>query len=89
MAEGHGRRRRINLSENEEGHVRRRRISQSEDDWEERRVRKIGQLDEWEVQGVHRMGQPDDNFERPEKGKQRLNTHLPEEMDNRSHTANQ
>ncbi|XP_058601777.1 supervillin isoform X4 [Onychostoma macrolepis] len=81
VAEGHSRRRRINLSENEEGHVRRRRISQSEDDWEERRVRKIGPLDEWEVQGVHLMGQPDDNFERPEKGKQRLNTHLPEEMD--------
>uniref|UniRef100_A0A673KS50 Supervillin-like n=1 Tax=Sinocyclocheilus rhinocerous TaxID=307959 RepID=A0A673KS50_9TELE len=78
---GHGRRRRINLSENEEGHVRRRRISQSEDDWDGRRVRKIGQLNEWEVQGVHRMGQPDDNFERCEKGKQRLNTHLPEEMD--------
>ncbi|XP_016354999.1 supervillin-like isoform X3 [Sinocyclocheilus anshuiensis] len=81
VAEGHGRRRRINLSENEEGHVRRRRISQSEDDWEERRVRKIGQLDAWEVQGVHRMGQPDDNFERPDKGKQRLNPHLPEEID--------
>uniref|UniRef100_A0A9J8ASR2 HP domain-containing protein n=1 Tax=Cyprinus carpio carpio TaxID=630221 RepID=A0A9J8ASR2_CYPCA len=81
VAEGHGRRRRINLSENEEGHVRRRRISQSEDDLEERRVHKIGQLDAWEVQGVHRMGQPDGNFERPEKGKQRLNTHLPEEMD--------
>uniref|UniRef100_A0A673KVJ5 Supervillin-like n=1 Tax=Sinocyclocheilus rhinocerous TaxID=307959 RepID=A0A673KVJ5_9TELE len=81
VAEGHGRRRRINLSENEEGHVRRRRISQSEDDWDGRRVRKIGQLNEWEVQGVHRMGQPDDNFERCEKGKQRLNTHLPEEMD--------
>lgn len=81
VAEGHSRRRRINLSENEEEHFRRRRISQSEDDWEERRVHKIGQLDEWEVQGVHRMGQPDDNFERPEKGKQRLNTHLPEEMD--------
>uniref|UniRef100_A0A9J8C1V8 HP domain-containing protein n=1 Tax=Cyprinus carpio carpio TaxID=630221 RepID=A0A9J8C1V8_CYPCA len=80
-AEGHGRRRRINLSENEEGHARRRRKSQLEDDWEGRRVRKIGQLDEWEVQGVHRMGQPDDNFERHEKGKQRLNTHLPEEMD--------
>uniref|UniRef100_A0A8C1LBC8 Supervillin n=1 Tax=Cyprinus carpio TaxID=7962 RepID=A0A8C1LBC8_CYPCA len=66
---------------NEEGHARRRRKSQLEDDWEGRRVRKIGQLDEWEVQGVHRMGQPDDNFERHEKGKQRLNTHLPEEMD--------
>ncbi|XP_043116792.1 supervillin isoform X4 [Puntigrus tetrazona] len=81
VAEGHGRRRRINLSENEAGHVRRRRISQSEDDWEEPRVRKIGQLDEWEVHGVHRMGQPDDHFERPEKGKQRLNTHLPVVMD--------
>ncbi|XP_016326343.1 supervillin-like isoform X2 [Sinocyclocheilus anshuiensis] len=81
VAEGHGRRRRINLSENEEGHVSRRRISQSEDDWDGRRVRRIGQLNEWEVQGVHRMGQPDDNFERREKGKQRLNTHLPEEMD--------
>uniref|UniRef100_A0A671QL17 Supervillin-like n=1 Tax=Sinocyclocheilus anshuiensis TaxID=1608454 RepID=A0A671QL17_9TELE len=68
-------------SENEEGHVSRRRISQSEDDWDGRRVRRIGQLNEWEVQGVHRMGQPDDNFERREKGKQRLNTHLPEEMD--------
>uniref|UniRef100_A0A8C2PWP0 Supervillin n=1 Tax=Cyprinus carpio TaxID=7962 RepID=A0A8C2PWP0_CYPCA len=67
--------------DNEEGHARRRRKSQLEDDWEGRRVRKIGQLDEWEVQGVHRMGQPDDNFERHEKGKQRLNTHLPEEMD--------
>ncbi|XP_016147590.1 supervillin-like [Sinocyclocheilus grahami] len=84
VAEGHGRRRRIDLSENDEGHVRRRRISQSEDDWEERRVRKIGQLDAWEVQGVHRMGQPDNNFERPEKGKQRLNTHLPEEIDTAS-----
>uniref|UniRef100_A0A8C1SWL4 Supervillin n=1 Tax=Cyprinus carpio TaxID=7962 RepID=A0A8C1SWL4_CYPCA len=49
--------------------------------FDERRVHKIGQLDAWEVQGVHRMGQPDGNFERPEKGKQRLNTHLPEEMD--------
>uniref|UniRef100_A0A672LB68 Supervillin n=1 Tax=Sinocyclocheilus grahami TaxID=75366 RepID=A0A672LB68_SINGR len=66
---------------NEEGHVRRRRISQSEDDWDGRRVRKIGPLNEWEVQGVHRMGQPDDNFERHEKGKQRINAHLPEEMD--------
>ncbi|XP_052388915.1 supervillin-like isoform X2 [Carassius gibelio] len=81
LSEGRGRRRRINLSENEEGHVRRRRISQSEDDWEGRRVHKIGQLDEWEVEEVHRMGQPDDNFERHEKGKQRVNTHLPEEMD--------
>ncbi|XP_059419088.1 supervillin-like isoform X5 [Carassius carassius] len=81
LSEGRGRRRRINLSESEEGHVRRRRISQSEDDWEGRRVRKIGQLDEWEVEEVHRMGQPDDKFERHEKGKQRLNTHLPEEMD--------
>ncbi|XP_052404148.1 supervillin isoform X2 [Carassius gibelio] len=80
VAEGHGRRRRINLSENEEGHIRRRRISQPEDDLEERRVRKIGPLDAWEVQGVHRMCQPDDNSERPEKGKQ-TNTHLPEEMD--------
>uniref|UniRef100_A0A672LB87 Supervillin n=1 Tax=Sinocyclocheilus grahami TaxID=75366 RepID=A0A672LB87_SINGR len=67
--------------DNEEGHVRRRRISQSEDDWDGRRVRKIGPLNEWEVQGVHRMGQPDDNFERHEKGKQRINAHLPEEMD--------
>ncbi|RXN16186.1 supervillin-like isoform X3 [Labeo rohita] len=80
-AEGLGRRRRINLSENEEGLVRRRRISQAEDDWEGRRVCKIGQLDEWEVQEVHRMGQPDDDFERHEKVKQRLNPPLPEEMD--------
>lgn len=81
VAEGHGRRRRINLSENEEGLVRRRRISQSEDDWEGRRVRKIGQLDEWEAQGVHRMGQPDDQFEGREKGKQRYNPQLPEDVD--------
>ncbi len=80
VAEGHGRRRLINLSESEEGHVRLRRISQSGDDREGCRVRNIGPLDEWEVQGVHRMGQPADNFERHEKGKQRLNTHLPEEI---------
>ncbi|XP_073704171.1 supervillin isoform X2 [Garra rufa] len=80
-AEGLCRRRRINLSENDEEHVRRRRISQAEDDWDGRRVHKIGQLDEWEVQGMNQMGQPDDNFERREKGKQRLNPPLPEEMD--------
>ncbi|XP_067219976.1 supervillin isoform X4 [Chanodichthys erythropterus] len=80
VAEGHGRRRRINLSENEEGHVRRRRISQSEDDWEGCRVCIIGQLDEWEARGVHRMGQPDDQFEGCEKGKQRYNPQLPADV---------
>ncbi|KAG1969106.1 supervillin [Pimephales promelas] len=77
VVEGHGRRQRINLSENEEGQVRRRRISQSEDDWEGRRVRTIGQLVEWEAQGVHRMAQPEGR----EKGKQRYNPQVSEGME--------
>ncbi|XP_067308817.1 supervillin isoform X2 [Pseudorasbora parva] len=81
VTEGHGRRRQISLSENEEGRIRRRRINQSEDDWEGRRVCKVGQLDKWETQGVHRMGQPDDQFEGHEKAKQRCNPQLPEDMD--------
>ncbi|XP_065132876.1 supervillin isoform X4 [Paramisgurnus dabryanus] len=57
LTEGHGRRRQVNLSESEDVHVRRRRISQSDDGWDGRRVRKIGHLDEREVQGVNRINQ--------------------------------
>ncbi|XP_051984504.1 supervillin-like isoform X4 [Xyrauchen texanus] len=81
VVEGRGRRRQINPSEDGEKHVRPRRISQSEDDLEGRRVPKIVQCEEWEVQGVHRLGQSADQFEGCERGHHQLNPKLPEEMD--------